>query len=92
MTHQLSKLQGSGETWWQSALGAVKKTAYQFEFQNYATGFSEVQVLLMESTRTRLTPRAWHYLWPNGCKTFRDPAVGYSILTFLAEQQQQDRS
>ena len=48
--------------------------------------FPEVEVLLMESTRTRLTPQAWHYLWSNGYKTTRDPAVGYPMLTFLAPQ------
>ena len=51
-----------------------------------------MQVLLMESTCKRLTPQAWHYLWSNGYKHVPDSAVGYSVLTFLAQPQQQDRS
>ena len=46
----------------------------------------------MESTCTRVTPQAWHYLWSNGYKHSRDPATGYSALNFLAQQQQHDRS
>ena len=46
----------------------------------------------MESTCNRLTPQAWHYIWSNGYKHIRDPAAGYSVFTFLAQQQQQDRS
>ena len=89
---QLSQLQGEGEGWWQFALGTFKRSAYRFEFQNKTTSFTEVQVLLMESTCTGLTPQAWHYLWSNGYKHIRDPAAGYFAFNFLAQQQQQDSS
>ena len=46
----------------------------------------------MESTRLRLCPQVWHYLWTNGYPSIRDPAPAYSLLVHMAESQQRDRS
>ena len=89
--NQVSQLPGEGKVFWQSALVTITRSPHRFEFQNKTTGLTEVRVLLMESTGTRLTPQAWHCLWSNGYKHVRDPAAGCSALNFLAQQQHQDR-
>ena len=89
---QLQTIPGEGEIWWGKALSLIPRKAVQYETKHTLTGFTELQVLVMESTRLRLCPQAWHYLRTNGYPSIRDPAPAYSLLVHMAESQQRDRS
>ena len=89
---QLQTIPGEGEIWWDKAPSLIRRRAVQYETKHTLTGFTEPQVLVMESTRLRLCPQAWHYLWANGYPSIPDPASAYSLLAHMAESQQRDRS
>ena len=69
----------------------IRRAALTYEKAHRGTGFTEIQVLMRESTIHSLAPGAEEFLQSKGYDV-SDPHTVYRVLTALADQSESDRT
>ena len=88
---QLSSLQTSGFAQWADSQDLIRRQALAYERTHCCTGYTEVQILLRESTSHKLAPGGHDFLLSKGYD-IPDPHVAYRVLAAMAEKADEDRT
>ena len=81
----------AGYSGWSEAMRVIRQGAYRYELDHRETGYTELQVLVHESSLRWLPPAAWGFLKSKGL-TPKSASSAYSLLVSYAAAESLDRT
>ena len=88
---KLEEISLAGYSGWSEAMRVIRQGAYRYELDHRETGYTELQVLVHESSLQWLPPAAWGFLKSKGL-TPKTASSAYSLLVSYAAAESLDRT